>query len=235
MSPVAPDLKVPATGHVLDYILGEMDAGRLGPGERINASRIARSLGLSVTPVREALGQLAGRGVIELLPDRGAVIRNLTVDDSQKLFLVISAIASVGMMAAARAAAAGANCDQLTELHDKISSSFQMHKPVDFLLRLNAWHFEANRIANNEFVTHAFERVGLTFYDRFLVRFIDISKNIEGYRFNYRRMHDAVIAGDPASAAAAMDYHANWSIALIAQSDKLAPKSRVRRKQAGTQ
>ncbi len=70
--------RVPATERVLDHILAEMDAGRLAAGGRVNAARIASTLELSAAPVRERSALLAGRGVLDLLPDRGAVMRPFT-------------------------------------------------------------------------------------------------------------------------------------------------------------
>src|SRR5579883_2089348 len=89
--------RIPATERVLDYILEEMDAGRLGPGARVNAARIASTLGLSVAPVREALSILAGRGVIDLLPDRGAVMRPISPHQVSQMWEVIAAVAGVGL------------------------------------------------------------------------------------------------------------------------------------------
>ena len=100
--------RVPAVERVLDHILAEMDAGRLRPGSRVNAARIAANLTLSVAPVREALSMLAGRGVLDLLPDRGAVMRPLTAKDVEQLWEIIAPVGGVGLDLAARAIAAGA-------------------------------------------------------------------------------------------------------------------------------
>lgn len=47
-------------------------AGRLRPGERLDETDLAERFGVSRTPIREALIQLAGSGMIELRPRRGA-------------------------------------------------------------------------------------------------------------------------------------------------------------------
>jgi GntR family transcriptional regulator, carbon starvation induced regulator len=46
--------------------------GELEPGERINASDLAEQWSVSVTPLREAIQRLAGDGLVEVLPQRGA-------------------------------------------------------------------------------------------------------------------------------------------------------------------
>jgi len=52
---------------------------RLKPGERVNEFQLARQLGLSRTPVREALNRLASEGFLELTPNRGFFFRPLDI------------------------------------------------------------------------------------------------------------------------------------------------------------
>lgn len=55
--------------------------GSIAPGERISIERIAAELGVSRTPVREALKALEGDGLIDLEPNRGAMVREVARDD----------------------------------------------------------------------------------------------------------------------------------------------------------
>ncbi len=56
--------------HVFDSILSAVHEGRLQPGERINDSMIAEELGVSRTPVREALQRLREIGIVEASASR---------------------------------------------------------------------------------------------------------------------------------------------------------------------
>jgi DNA-binding GntR family transcriptional regulator len=207
--------RVPANERVMSFILAQMDAGELRPGDRVNAARVAESVGLSITPVREALGQLAGRGVLDLLPDRGAVVTAMSPQDVRQLFTVVGAIATTGLEAAAEAVAQGSDTTALVRLYEAIAAWNVSEAPFTFYDLTIDWHWEANRIGGNPYVSRALERMGVNFWTRFLLRLIDIPGNIEGYHANYRRIHDAVMAGDAPSAAAAMRFHTGWSIALI--------------------
>jgi DNA-binding GntR family transcriptional regulator len=53
---------------------------RLKPGERVNEFQLARQLGLSRTPVREALNRLASEGFLMLTPNRGFFFRPLDIE-----------------------------------------------------------------------------------------------------------------------------------------------------------
>jgi DNA-binding GntR family transcriptional regulator len=55
--------------------------GRLEPGVRLKEEDLARELGISRTPVREALLVLQTEGLIEGLPNRGSVVRSHSTDD----------------------------------------------------------------------------------------------------------------------------------------------------------
>jgi DNA-binding GntR family transcriptional regulator len=56
--------------------------GRLKQGERLREEELARTLGVSRTPIREALGRLQSRGLVEVAPPRGLIVAEL---DSQKI------------------------------------------------------------------------------------------------------------------------------------------------------
>lgn len=225
--------RVPAVERVLDFILAEMDAGRLGPGSRVNAARIAATLDLSAAPVREALSILAGRGVLDLLPDRGALMRPFSTSQVTQMWEVIAAIAALGLRLAARAVAAGADTGEILARYQDIGDAPLSIPPVAFLLRLNAYHWAVHCLGGNEFVTPALERLGVPYWDRYLAELIDIHANIEGYLTNYRRMHEAVMAKDGEAAAAIMHYHAGWSVQLIRQRSEQLGSTKPRRRRTG--
>src|SRR4051794_8198488 len=57
-----------------DLIRAAIFEGKIRPEERLTIERIADELGISRTPVREALKALESDGVIQLLPRRGAIV-----------------------------------------------------------------------------------------------------------------------------------------------------------------
>ncbi|WP_051489654.1 GntR family transcriptional regulator [Roseivivax halodurans] len=52
-------------------------AGRFQPDERLKVSQLAKDLGTSTNPIREALQQLRGEGFVNMLPNRGARVRRM--------------------------------------------------------------------------------------------------------------------------------------------------------------
>jgi DNA-binding GntR family transcriptional regulator len=224
---------VPATERVLDHILEELDARRLAPGARVNAARIASQLQLSAAPVREALCVLAGRGVVDLLPDRGAVMRPITSREVRLMWELIAPVGSVGLRLAAEAIRDGGDPREIIQAHREIQRRAEQAGPLRFILGLNEWHFACNRLGGNEFVTLALERLGIAYWDRYLIGLIDVQANVAQYLENYRRMHEAVLAGDGKSGAAALEFHAQWSVDLIRRTEATLKHTRRESRRGG--
>jgi DNA-binding GntR family transcriptional regulator len=60
--------------------------GRLAPGERINEVRLAASLGVSRTPLREGLRLLAAEGALDASPNLGFFVRPLTLEEFDQIY-----------------------------------------------------------------------------------------------------------------------------------------------------
>ena len=60
--------------------------GRLPPGRRLKEEELARELGISRTPVREALLMLQAEGLVDAAPNRGAAVRSHSAEDLDDLY-----------------------------------------------------------------------------------------------------------------------------------------------------
>ena len=74
--------------QVKDRLLQDILAGRYPANTRIVETRVARQLGTSQAPVREALRGLEALGVIEILPFRGARVRHPSRDELLEAYAV---------------------------------------------------------------------------------------------------------------------------------------------------
>ncbi len=70
---------------VVRSVLTDVFQGKLRAGDRLVTQTLADRFGVSHTPIREALIELAGIGVIDLLPNRGAVVRKVTAKDVREV------------------------------------------------------------------------------------------------------------------------------------------------------
>ncbi|MCP3917648.1 MAG: GntR family transcriptional regulator [bacterium] len=90
----------------------KLASGELKPGDRLVNRTLAEQIGMSFTPVREAINQLASEGLVEYRRGAGAFVRNLDVDEFAELYDVREHIEAF----AARRAATNASPAELAEL-----------------------------------------------------------------------------------------------------------------------
>lgn len=77
--------------------------GRIAPGAKLNERELSELLNVSRTPLREAIKMLAAEGLVELLPNRGAIAVSLTEADVMNTFEVMAGLESLsGELAAQR-------------------------------------------------------------------------------------------------------------------------------------
>ena len=79
-------------GLVAERLRAEIVAGERAPGSRLPQVEIARRLGVSTTPVREALAMLEREGLVRLHPQRGAVVFIPTVADLREHYEIRAAL-----------------------------------------------------------------------------------------------------------------------------------------------
>jgi len=82
--------------QVKDRLLSDILAGRYAPDARIVETQVARELGTSQAPVREALRGLEALGVVEITPFRGARVRRPTRAELLEAYAVRSALEALG-------------------------------------------------------------------------------------------------------------------------------------------
>jgi DNA-binding GntR family transcriptional regulator len=106
--------------------------GDVEPGARLGEVELAAQLGVSRTPVREALRVLSSQGLVEILPNRGARVARWSVQDLEEIYELRVMLES---HAAQRAAGrmSPADVDVLTELCEQMEACAQRGRKHDLL------------------------------------------------------------------------------------------------------
>ena len=73
----------PLWEQVAAGIRQSIQAGRLRPGDRVVEAQLARQLGISRNPIREALRQLQQQGILEYTPNVGTLVAHVSAEDAQ--------------------------------------------------------------------------------------------------------------------------------------------------------
>ncbi len=78
--------------QVYQFLRDEMHAGRLLPDTTLNLNAISQRLGISKTPLRDALLKLEVEGFVTILPRRGVIINALTLEDVRNFYQIVGAL-----------------------------------------------------------------------------------------------------------------------------------------------
>ncbi len=144
----------PASLHqdVLHQLRQRIVEGVLVPGAKLNERELSEQLQVSRTPLREALRMLAAEGLVELLPNRGAVVAQMSTQDVSDSFEVIAGLeAQAGELAAARITPAA--LAEIRALHYEMLAAYT-RRDLPTYYRLNACiHSHINLAAGNRVLT----------------------------------------------------------------------------------
>lgn len=122
--------------RVAVWIRDAILSGRFSPGEKLSPPAMAAELDVSITPVREAMRDLAAEGLLRLSPRRGITVRELSPAEAQELRMLHALLARVsGDLIATRITAPDleiarqmqADMDAVTDRHDYFALNSAFH------------------------------------------------------------------------------------------------------------
>lgn len=87
---------------VFTTLRDEILSGKLQPNEKLNTNQLANRLGVSRTPIREALNRLISVGLVETFPHRGIYIRKLSIEEIIELYYIRAALEGIAARLAVR-------------------------------------------------------------------------------------------------------------------------------------
>lgn len=180
-------------------------SGHMKPGEVYNEMALAAEMGVSRTPVREALLELASQGFVTFLPRKGVMVNYFTLQDAQEFFELRKVI-EVAVIEKVTANSKRLNFRQAdTELR-LIKKAAAKNDRVGFLKADRAFHMELARLAGNRRMTAVLNNL------RDLISLLGLEALSKPQRMQevieeHQRVYDAVKQGEVAAAKAAMELH----------------------------
>jgi len=186
---------------------------QLTPGQRLVVQALGRQFGVSATPVREALVELATTGLVELLPNRGAVVRSFGPKQLREIFHLRKILEEE----ATRCACAYIDKEKLRQLKDEFVE----------LTRTQGANWSEREIAADEQLHHLIgcscgnNRLAeeIRRYDLLLQALREVVGNQLDAQQEALSEHiqiiDAMLAGDADKAASAMTQHVERAASSI--------------------
>lgn len=134
--------------EVVDRVRTLIVEGQLPPETRIHEGQLGKALGVSRTPLREALKVLASEGLIELVPGRGAIVRKLTRKDVREMLDVLVALETLAGQLACRHATDDAIA-ALRRTHDEMLGYYRAGNRLEYYWRNQAIHTALAQLSGN--------------------------------------------------------------------------------------
>jgi DNA-binding GntR family transcriptional regulator len=148
-----------ALHHQVTHRLRQMLVENLiAPGAKLNERTLCEALSISRTPLREAIKALAAEGLVELLPNRGAVAVALSESDVRDTFEVMAGLeGQSGMLAAQRIT--DTELTEIRALHLEMMAA-HVRRDLSTYYRLNAAiHRAINAAAKNPVLSSTYDQV----------------------------------------------------------------------------
>ena len=178
---------------------------RIAPGAKLNERELSDILNVSRTPLREAIKMLAAEGLVELLPNRGAIAVELTEANVRNTFEVMAGLeAQSGELAAQRIT--DAELTEIKAMHFEMLGAYT-RSDLPGYYRLNAAiHSAINAAAKNPVLTATYGQVNARLQ---ALRFRS-NQDQDKWRDavdEHEQMVAALSAGDPVAMRAVMSMH----------------------------
>jgi DNA-binding GntR family transcriptional regulator len=183
-------------------LLAEIRDGILMPGDRLRETELAARLGISRTPVREAIRQLEADGLVTHVPRQGASVRRLDYAEVMELYEMRAVLEGTAVRFATRSAS-DVELVELRELNNELLAAGQGKRAF----HLNR-HFHAALVnaAKNRFLAKSVQSMQKAMMILGPTTLADLGRFEAAFK-EHEAVLDALEARDPDAAEAAMRHH----------------------------
>ena len=191
--------------QVADHLREEILSARLAPGAELGEVALARSLGISRGPLREALGQLAAEGLVTIVPRRGAVVKRLTRQEFIEAYEVREALESLAIKLAVPRLSE-ADKAELHRMCEQMERAGQSNDPDRFFDLNRQFHARLVRASGNSKLEEVHSQL-VAQMGRLMKQSVQLRGGVEQSAAEHRAILAAVDAGDPERAAQLLEEH----------------------------
>lgn len=191
--------------QVADHLREEILSNRLASGSELGEVALAKSLGISRGPLREALGQLAAEGLVTIVPRRGAVVKRFSRQDFIDAYEVREALESLAI----KLAVPRLTHRDKAELHEMCA---RMEKAAeegdtDLFFDINRdFHARLVHASGNKKLEEVHGQLVMQM-GRLMKKSVELRGGTEQSAAEHARILQAIDAGDPVLAARLLEEH----------------------------
>lgn len=196
--------RVVLSDQIKEYIVNTILSGEFQPGDRIVESALARQLGVSQAPVREAIRDLVLLGFLESEPYKGTSVRSFSSDELWEVYTVRGALESLAARLAARRMTE-ADIEALEEILEEMLKAAEEDDREQIVFLDNAFHETILRISGNNLLYQLWKSLE---FGRWTIVTYSVSEHEPLYlAVRHRELLEAFKTRDPQAATQAMQHH----------------------------
>lgn len=180
--------------RVFEILRNDILEGKYKPGESLVETKLSEKLGVSRTPIRDAIRQLGSEGLVKIVPNRGAVVKGISSQDIKDIYKIRMLIEGM----AAKRAAENITAEELDELREtvELEGFYTERKDVEHLTKLDTkFHDILFRASNSQPLTHM-----LSTFHHYLQKARSASMSVPGRALKvygeHKAIFDAIEEGD---------------------------------------
>jgi DNA-binding GntR family transcriptional regulator len=200
--------------RVAEHVRNGIRHGRYAPGQRLVEAELTEELGVSRGPVREAFRRLAADGVIEIVPNRGALVRRLSMREALELFEIRMALEALAARRAAGNMEDGCARERFSRAIAFIWKDEPRYSTGEYITENQAFHSAIYEAAANLELARLNSQLHLSLIMS-QIRSALTSEIIGDSLTEHRRIAEAILAGDAAAAEKASNNHLGRAMEFV--------------------
>ena len=191
--------------QIADMLRDMIMTGKLKEGDKVNEGKLCETMGISKTPMREALRVLSVEGLIRLVPHRGAFVTQPEFEEIAEMFDVMSLLEGFCASEACQKMTAR-DFARLETLHAKLEEKFEAHDQEAYIRFNNQYHTLVQEIAGNRTLNQIVDGLRKKIL---LYRFqsLNLPERFPASITEHRALLEAFRSRDPRKAEALMREH----------------------------
>lgn len=179
--------------------------GKISPGMRLMEEELAEDMGVSRTPIREAIRKLEKEGLITIEPRRGAYVSQISTKDMVEILEVRQNMEGLAAaLAAERMSPEGKQ--QLKEITEAYEAAFEAGDMAEMIRCDTKFHHIIVEATQNKILVQMVEQLQELVL-RFRYIYYDNFKRAEKMLAEHRSIYEAIISGDAEAAKNSADVH----------------------------
>jgi DNA-binding GntR family transcriptional regulator len=191
--------------EICDYIKESILTGELKPGDRIVETRCAKELGVSQSPVREAIRELEIIGLVENIPFQGCYVKEHTIKDVKDSYKVRISLETLGMKSAVESITG----EQLKEIYDvmkDMETAAENHE-FDLYIKLDTmFHQKIIEVSRNMLLLRLWNQCHVREWTYIGTKKLS-DRGLENLAFRHEAIYDALAERNESKALQAVISH----------------------------